>query len=75
MKLVLTRKGDGVKITVDSELIRLIEPGGDEGTHIVFDAGQVRTVAETMEEINAALGAIAPHAAIAALMKPKFKKK
>ncbi len=76
MKLVLTRKSDAVKITVDSELIKLIEPGGDEGTHIVFDAGMVRTVSESMEEINAALGAIAPHVAIAALIAvPKFKKK
>ena len=75
MKLVLTRM-DGVKITVDSDLIKLIEPqSATEGTHIVFGSDMVRTVSETMEEINAALGAIALHAIIASMVVPKTVKK
>jgi len=73
MKIVLTRINDNMKITVDSDLVMLVEPAtGTEGTHIVFGPGLVRTVVETPSEINAALGAIVPSVA-AALLKPRKK--
>ncbi len=79
MKLVLTRKHDGAKILVDADLIKLVEPQADaEGTHVVFGPDMVRTVAESIDDISAALGAISPHAAVAALLvvpKSRAKKK
>ncbi len=59
MKLVLTQKGDGKKLVVDVDAIRLLEPV-DDGTHIVFGADMGRIVVEPVDQIIRAIGAIVP---------------
>lgn len=68
MKLVLTLKGDGREMVVDSEAIKLMEddskmPGGDgNGTHIVFGADLGRVVNESMATIASTMGVVTPKA-------------
>ncbi len=52
MILVLTRKGDGVKILVSVENVKFWEPDVDGGTHVVFGSDMVRVVNETLAQIQ-----------------------
>jgi hypothetical protein len=52
MILVLTRKGDGLKILVNVDSVKLFEPDADSGTHVVFGADLVRVVSETLIQIK-----------------------
>lgn len=61
MKLVLTDRGNGKELIVESDLIRLMEPDQDgTGTHIVFAQDAGRDVAESLPSIAAAIGVTVP---------------
>ncbi len=54
MMLTLTRKGDGVKIVVNLNQIKMLEPDSDgTSTHVVFGADMVRVVTESVAQISA----------------------
>ncbi len=60
MKLVLTDKVSGKKMLADVNAIKLVEPADGGGAHIVFGADMGRVVVETVEQIQAIVGAVTP---------------
>jgi hypothetical protein len=78
MKLQLNDAVSGRPMVVDTDLIRLVEPGdivaNPNGSHIVFDGGMGRAVKESYAEIAAAIGVVSPSVAAAALVKVSKKK-
>ncbi len=60
MHIVLTNSTNSLKILVNLNLVKLIEPNPTAGTDIVFDAGLVRVVTETIAQIEAVVGATVP---------------
>lgn len=57
MVLILTRKGDGLKIGVDPTEVKLWEPDSDGvSTHVVFGPDLVRVVTESFDDIMKTLG-------------------
>ncbi len=58
MHIILTRKGDGLEIVVNTDAIKLLEPDSDGvSTHVVLGPDFVRVVNESGEKIAAIIGA------------------
>ncbi len=59
MYMELTRRGDGAKIFVDANQVKLIEPDSDGlSTHIVLGADLVRVVSESPDKVKEILSAV-----------------
>lgn len=62
MKLVLTNKGDGKEIIVDSDHIKLLEASSDAdgiGSHICIESNLNRMVKESPAAIAKVMGVVA----------------
>lgn len=60
MKMVLTQKGDGKKLVVEMDLVKLMEPVEGGGTHVVFASDMGRVVSEELGTIEIAINAVSP---------------